>query len=450
MTRTLPFLAVTLLLMLCTAPRSFAQSKANPAGRFAPIDRARLQQVMDPSTNVEEFRQEYDAYLGEMETVIAQLLETPFARQLLERSGLNPQQQLTWARQKLPQLNEQELSGLKNAFAKSPAWRELPRQVDAMIRPEVQAMLRALSAKAGDTLPGGTTPDVCSNAFLDGAAHQQPRVSNSDISIANAAVLAANAIVDSLPDDFLSVAGKVVAVVARTVVEAVQLTLETLKSISDDCGGNDFQTTVGNSFTSVNTNIGTRASQTSVDAVQNTANTISNNVLSLQATAGQTQAAVNEINGKVDVKVSSRATMAQVNTLQGTANTINTKADATLAKLDTVLGRLNDLEALIRAFQAENLRLQIELNLLQGPRYNLAQFQQPAAAGGRLELVRTIVDDTIKKAAQVGVPQSVINQANGELATGDINFTANNFKDAYAHFRTAYLLIATNPAMRQP
>jgi len=60
------------------------------------------------------------------------------------------------------------------------------------------------------------------------------------------------------------------------------------------------------------------------------------------------------------------------------------------------------------------------------------------------------VDDTIKKGAQVGVPQAVINQANGELATGDIDFTAKNFKDAYAHFRTAYLLIATNPAMRQP
>jgi hypothetical protein len=364
---------------------------------------------------------------------------------------MNPQERLAAAKLLLQQLNEQELAGLKNAFAQSTSWRELPRQVDAMLKPEVLTALRNLSAAtAGDVLPGGTTPDVCSNAFQDGAGHQTPRVSNSDISIANAAVLAAGAIVDSLPDDFLSVAGKVVAVVARTVVEAVQLTLETLKSISDDCGGNDFQSAVTSSFTDVNNNIATRASQTSVNTLQTTANTISTNVTSIQATVGQTQTAVNEINSKVDVKVSTRATMAQVNTLQGTANTINTKADLTLSKLDTVLGRLDDIEALIRAFQAENLRLQIELNLLQGPRYNLAQFQMPQSAGGRLELVRTIVDDTIKKGAQIGVPQSVITQANSELDRGDTDFTDKNFKDAYAHFRTAYLLVATNPAMRQP
>jgi len=451
MTRTIPTLTIAMLLALLAVPGLAQQKAAGANGRFAPIDRARLQRVMAADTGVEEFRQEYAAYLGEMEQVLGRLLETSFARQTLARSGMNPQERLAAAKLQLQQLNEQELAGLKNAFAQSSSWRELPRQVDAMLKPEVLTALRNLSAATGgDVLPGGTTPDVCSNAFQDGTGHQTPRVSNSDISIANAAVLAAGAIVDSLPDDFLSVAGKVVAVVARTVVEAVQLTLETLKSISDDCGGNDFQSAVTTSFTGVNDNIATRASQTSVNTLQATANTISTNVTSIQATVGQTQTAVNEINGKVDVKVSTRATMAQVNTLQGTANTINTKADLTLSKLDTVLGRLDDLEALIRAFQAENLRLQIELNLLQGPRYNLAQFQMPQSAGGRLELVRTIVDDTIKKGAQIGVPQSVINQANGELATGDGDFTAKNFKDAYAHFRTAYLLVATNPAMRQP
>lgn len=429
---------VAILIALLASP-TLAQQK-----RFAPIDQARLQRVMDSATSVEEFRHEYDAYLTELDAVMEKLMESEFTRQLIGRRGLNPQEKLAMARQKLHELNEQELTGLKSAFAKSPAWREMPRQLDAMLRPEVQTMLRGLTASpAGDNLPGGVTPDVCNNAFSDAPANKVPRVSNSDISISKAFLLAAQAVVDSLPDDFLSVAGKVVAVVARTVVEAVLLPLETLKAISDDCGGRDFENEVASSFTSTNTNIDTRATQTSVNTLQGTANTINTTVTNVQATVGSTQTAVNEINAKVDVKVSTRATMAQVNTLQGTANTINTKTDM-------VLTRLDEIEAVIRAFQAENLRLQIELNLMQGPRYNLAQFQNPASAGGKLELVRTIVDDTIKKGALAGVPQAVIDQANRLLATGDIHFVAKGYKDAYANFRSAYLLIATNSAMRQP
>lgn len=435
MKHTLITFAIVSLLALFAVPVYAQQS------RFAPIDQTRLQRVMDANTSVEEFRQEYAAYLAEMDEVMARLLETQYARQMLDRSGLNPKEQLAAARQRIQELNEQELTGLKNAFARSAGWREMPRRIDAMITPGVEAMLRNLTAQ--DQLPGGVSPDRCSDAFLDGAAHQRPRVSNTDVSAASAAVLAANAVVDSLPDDFLSVAGKVVAVVARTAVEAVLLTLETLKNISDDCSGNDFQNSVVSSFASVNNNINTRSSQTSVNSLQATADTIDANVKSLQQTAGDTKAGVDELNRKVDVKVSTRSTMAQVNTLQGTANTINTKTDM-------VLTRLDEIEALIKAFQAENLRLQIELNLLQGPRYNLAQFQQPASAGGKLELVRSIVEDTIKKGSQSGVPQSVINQANNEMTIGDAHYAATAYKDAYAHFRTAYLLVATNAAMRQP
>lgn len=442
MTRTIPTLIVTIMIAVLAAPALYAQ-QSKQSVRFAPVDPARLQRVMDPATNVEEFRQEYAAYLTEMDAVMAALFETPFVRQLMSRNGKNPQEQLGWARQRLPQLNEQELIALKNAFAAVPSWRETPRQLDAMLTPEVAAMLRSLSSPAGDNLPGGTTPDVCNNAFSDAPTNKTPRVSNSDISISTGIVIGLSAVADALPTDALTVAAKIAPVAARAAAEGVLLTLETLKNISDDCSGRDFENEVAASFTSTNTNIGTRASQVSVNNLQATANLISNDVKSVQATVGQTQTTVNEINNKVDVKVSTRSTMAQVNTLQGTANTINTKTDM-------VLTRLDEIEALIRAFQAENLRLQIELNLMQGPRYNLAQFQMPASAGGRLELVRTIVDDTIKKGAQIGVPQTVITQANSELAMGDLDFTTKNFKDAYAHFRTAYLLIATNPAMRQP
>lgn len=104
----------------------------------------------------------------------------------------------------------------------------------------------------------------------------------------------------------------------------------------------------------------------------------------------------------------------------------------------------------IAKFRAENLRLQIELNLLQGPRYNLASFQMPESVGGHLGLVRTIVADTIKMQRQAGLTGALLDQAEKELAIGDQLVTAKGYKDAYAHFRLAYLNVAIIPQNQQP
>jgi len=456
-------LSLTLLLVLIFAPSWRAQT-IGPEGNLTDSERSRLKRVLDPTTNLEEFRIEYAAWLTEMESALTPLLESRFARELLVQNGMNPVEDLFWARQRLQTLTEQELWGLRSALSKNLEWRTAPRRIESLMRPEIRQILGRLDngpSRRSETLPGGTTPDVCDNAFSSGNV---PRASNSDISIARAVVLAASAVVDSLPDDFLSVAGKAIAVVARTVVEAVLLTFESLKSISDDCGGSRFEDSTSSTLSVINTNtqgtrtrvdanlnttVSSRATQSSVDIIGNNVITANEALVRIEAKAGAVQDSVNQVNSKLDerldVRVSTRATQTSVNTVQSTANIINSKSDLIIAKLDALADELVK-------FRAENLRLQIELNLLLGPRYNHVLFQEPKDVGGHIETVRDVVADTISQAERSGIipNPTAITQARQHLESGKNFLVVKSYKDAYANFRTAYLLVSVVPGNKQP
>lgn len=449
-------LSLTCLLVLILAPLMRAQA-IDQAGNLTDSERAHLRQVLDPTSNPEEFRREYADYLAEMETAMAPLLNSRFSRELLVQNGLNPMEDLFWARQRLQSLTEQELFGLRAALSKNLEWRSAPRRIQMLMRPEIRDLLDKLDNRQNarrETLPGGTTEDVCDNAFRSGNI---PRASNSDISIAAGFVLAASAVVDSLPDDFLSVAGKAIAVVARTIVEAVLLTFESLKSISDDCGGSRFETSVDTTLatiksttqstqstvsTNLNATVASRATQSSLDIVGNNVITANEALVRIESKSGAIQDGVTLINGKLDdrldVKVSTRATQASVNTVQATSNII-------IAKLDALADEL-------ARFRAENLRLQIELNLLLGPRYNHVLFQQPGEVGGYIETVRLVVADTIQQASnsKLITNPGAITEATRLLTLGDHFLTVKSYKDAYANFRTAYLLVSIVPGNKQP
>ena len=220
MNRKLLSFAFALLLSICLAPSLSAQDAAREFYRNTPENRARLSQVMAPTANVEEFRREYDAYPAEMQKVAAVVMESPLARKLAKRKGIAPAEQLAAARRALPELTAQDLTLLRSALAKTPSWRGIPETLNSLFRPEVRSGLKAMSVKVGGfvangevadpadiSLDGGVTPDNCSDAFLNGA----PRVSNTDISIAEAAVIAATTVMEVLPTDALTVAGHATA-----------------------------------------------------------------------------------------------------------------------------------------------------------------------------------------------------------------------------------------------
>jgi hypothetical protein len=153
----------------------------------------------------------------------------------------------------------------------------------------------------------------------------------------------------------------------------------------------------------------------------------------------------------LDVTVSSRATQTSVNTLLTNVNNLQTSltvfhneftANATIVnnKLDSANSKLDSLAIVVGDQGALNLRIHIEAALSQPGNHPLALFEVPSSAGGHLNLVRTIVADTIAKMQATG--QGVGN-APAFLAAGDADMTANNYKAAYANYGKAYRAAAS-------
>lgn len=98
----------------------------------------------------------------------------------------------------------------------------------------------------------------------------------------------------------------------------------------------------------------------------------------------------------------------------------------------------------------ENLRVLIETNLVSESRYTNAQFFLPKSAGGQLETVRTIVEDTIRRQKEAGISGTTIQQAEAALLEGDAAYSKRGWKQAYASYRLAYLRMAILPSIQEP
>ena len=83
------------------------------------------------------------------------------------------------------------------------------------------------------------------------------------------------------------------------------------------------------------------------------------------------------------------------------------------------------------------MRLAIENELLQAGRGGLGLLELPEAFGGRLELTRSIVVDTIANFRKAG--QSV-GSAEGSLSRGDDALAIKDYKTAFTYYRNAYRL----------
>ncbi len=94
-----------------------------------------------------------------------------------------------------------------------------------------------------------------------------------------------------------------------------------------------------------------------------------------------------------------------------------------------------------RQLQDLTVRLEIEKALQQGSPYG--SLYLPAASGGRLELVRTIVDETIQNVLHSG---ESANQASEKLAAGDEQVKAGHFKQAFRLYSDAYKMAVALPS----
>ncbi len=335
------------------------------------------------------FRQQLTGFLTQMQLVATRYQATPQGRAAFAELGYHPSTSLAQARASVQRLTPAQLAVLQRAFATYPAWRTIPTRL--------QRLVGKLHRPAGKTAL--ITPDDC-------ATNRAAGITQTDVEIAADAALAADAVLEAIPNDLISEAVRAIAVLAWAVPQATLRGFEHEYNIASACDDADHQALV----------------QQSLDGLISTVNSLSSLV-----------------NSRLDVAVSTRATQASLTAFNAEFTANATVVNSKLDSIGTAVGNANDkLDALtitVNDQGALDLRLKIEEDLSQPGAHPIALFEVPASAGGYLGLTRDIVADTIAKMQATG--QGTGN-AQSFLNAGDAAVAAHDYKSAYADYGKAY------------
>ena len=372
---------------------------------------------------------------------------------------------------------------MREAYAKFPGWRDVPQNMNALIKPAFRQQLEArLAVKGGGAQLEAVTPDNCADGI-------SADVSNTDIAAAETAVIAAEAIQDAIPP-----VANILAVAATAITKGIALSLVTLKAIKDDCTGLDAAavTTIvntaktdiinndnGNTSTIVNNDNSNKTMLTT--AITNSQNAVINNDNSnktmLTTTITNAQTSINTTTNASSTAITTAITNAQtaivnndnsnktmiVNNDNANALTLNTNLTSAKNAIITndntnttnIVNNDNSNKTMIVNNDNANtttlinngnantlalndllLRSQIEADLAtESNGVKVGWYMTPTANGGKLDLVQQIVTLTLANiqaaGGSIGNAQSFLTKANADKAAG-------NFKSAYDNYRKAY------------
>lgn len=434
------------------------------------VERERLNRVMDASASTEEFRQELTNYFTEIEEVTRLLNQVSVVRERLNENGLKPLAVIAQARLSIANASSEDLRQMREVYAKFPGWRDAPQNMNALIKPGLRRQLELrLASRGGDFQTEAVTPDNCQDGI-------NADVSNTDISAAEAAVIAAEAIQDAIPPVL-----NIPAVAATAIVKGIALSLVTLKAIKDDCTGldaaavtsivNTAKTDIINNdnsnkdsiLSSLNTKT-TTITTAITDSQTAVINNDNSNKTMLTTTMTNAQTSINNTTNASSTAITTAITNAQttivnndnsnktmiVNNDNANATTLNTNLTTAKNAIITndntnttnIVNNDNSNKTMIINNATANktelrdllLRTQIEADLAQADNATyVGLYVTPTANGGYLDLVRAIVVDTIAKLAGSNTAQ-----ANSLLAQADAFKAAGNYKSAYQYYRKAY------------
>jgi tetratricopeptide (TPR) repeat protein len=396
-----------------------------------------LRRVMDPATDVEEFRQELLNYFAEMEEALQPFYEIVSIRNGLEQGGkLGAIGQISEAKKKALEMSPQDLSILKTAFSSIPNWRQLPQMLNRKLSPELRQRLEAtakgrtggkIRRDAGE-LPHKTVGDDVGERIPNNCeAALQSGVSIADVAIAKGVVIGLDAAMEALPQDVASVAAHAAAAVARAVAEVAALVLETFLQMKEDCLEDQFRDGVNSSLSNL-TNIVNDVS-TKVTNISNTINDLGPKVDEIRNTVVQILPAIQNATAAI-ISNNNQNTATILNSLSSAKTEIINNTNAAKTEI------INNDNANRKILEDLILRTQIEADLAEADSATpVALYLTPKANGGYLELVRDIVAQTINNirnaGGSVGQAQSFFNQGEAQRAAG-------NFKAAYSYYRKAY------------
>lgn len=401
------------LLSACASIGMAQNSVKSPAK----LERERLSKIMDSRANIEEFRQEYLEYLTEIQDNMRLLSAAPAVQRQLSRAGLRLSPMLTSVKNSVAQMSQQDLTKVRSAYAKFPGWREMPA---ALIRPDVRQELeeKLIAKKAGIIVNNAGTTDNCADGINAG-------ITNTDISIAKAAQLVAEGIMEALPTDLVSILAREASVVAYIATEAVTLSLETLKGIKDDCRDDSFQDAITADVDAIPGLISASTSTTAGNISASTATTATNITNAQTAIVNNDNANLVTILDKIEAAKTYIVTDAHANKDEMKNLLLRTQIEADLASTDgSTFVALYETPSNVCKTSLDVNGLPQTVTLPGFPTVTIPQC-------GLLDLVRAIVKDTIANVGAGTNAQSFFNTAEAQRAAG-------KYKAAYASYRMAY------------
>jgi hypothetical protein len=223
----------------------------------------------------------------------------------------------------------------------------------------------------------------------------------------------------------------IVAQVTNLIQQGLQRAREILKFCDPVASAAETEATWHNSIT-IDSDLANHDANVSshLTQIDNHLTTIDNDLAAHSSALGtDVDSHVTAVNVDIDNRVASVDADLN-NRITGTDTDLNTH----LTGVDTdLLNRATQIDNEISTFQALDLRLKIEHALAAG--LTIGLFEVPTAQGGDLDLVRSIVVDTINKVLASG---GTVGTASKSLTTGDNARAAGQFKSAYSNYESAY------------
>jgi hypothetical protein len=434
-----------MVLAAAGATLTFTASRASAAGTHKTS-------LARPSTFAgEQFRGNVETMLSGLRGVVVQMRTNPAIAKSLSSTGTNLVPLVAAAKEQVAGLDWVQLAQLQASLERDPNWQQAPRVLSAALSAfDAPAATPQGGAKNTIGSPGGplaaisgsgTFTDDCLSAGDPYAETIAVLAANEVQSALNAAALAAPGVIALVPAIDSPTGIRIGLMIAWGVADGIYLALAQTLAVSVDCAQTAFSNTQESTLSVDPSGSGTDNivptstqfsidrliakagdTQTKINAVQTTVNTVDGQADTIGTDVTVLNNILNDITDRVDdVQTGLQKLQTRVAILQNTEVTILKKADTLIANLST--------------FQTLQLRMEIEDNLDRNDESPIGLFQLPAAYGGYLEVVMSIVTDTLAKEAAVGNPSP---KAMTYLTQANAAFAAGTYKTAYALYRKAY------------
>ncbi len=440
----------------------------------------------------EALRQQLGTFLNGLQDVVNTMKANPLMAAMLSATGTDPTASIANAQQQLPQLTSTDLAALQDALAPDPNWQQFPAALKNAVLSGGHA-----SAAPARTLPGanlltsrtpaaarqtpfvafmrsfngqstganraqalaafdpfhsngaaalddtvGDFTDRCEDLgnppnFGDGGYFTAVQVANTVQSSLNAAQMATPGVFAIPPGIDVPTGVKAVEAIAWGVANAAYNALQQTQAVALDCAislflanqqatwptdssGNYIATS---SQASIDNLIAqAQAAQSEISSVQTTTNTVNSQANTLATAATALNSTLSDVN--------SRVTEAH-----GDLQTLQTDVAALKATESTILSKANQAIANLGAFQQLQLQLEIEANLSLNGNNPVGLFETPQSHGGYLEVVGSIVNNTITKEIATG---KGVGNAKSYYQQAAAAYQAGQFKSAYSLYVKAY------------